>query len=259
MKSGLKPIKRDIRDRDFHRTFGSVSQVSLPSSFSIDAEFPMPDQEADGLPNGCTGYAQADLCQDEDLIVFSPKAIYDQTLAMEGNAGNYTVGCDIRDSLKATILYFGRGGYYNVQPLDSWAHGIQSTLFVNQLQRRAISVGTPWLPEFEFVGPDGIVPDDFVVPTNWTEGHNWTIPEWSQKNGQTYFTCKSWQGKRVGDNGKLYFSEIGINKLLSIPNTGAFTVSKAQPLSIQTIKVALYERVISILQEIALLLTQRSN
>lgn len=255
MNHGARRVPQDKRDFSFHKTFGSVSVAALPQEFDIDAGFPLRDQNADGLPNGCTGYSQGDLIQDEDKVEIDPKAIYDKTLERQGTPGDYTKGCDMRTSLQVTVDFFGRGGYYNVQPISKdWMYGIRSALFVNQSERRAVSVATPWLQVFETTpttGPNaGIVPDTFTVPQDWTEGHDWTTPGWVIKNGVQMLRVKSHQGRRVGDNGWLYFSRNVVNKLLSAPDVGAYTVSKKTPAQILTIKKSLMEQVISLMQSL---------
>ena len=160
IKTGVNPVKKDHRDYSFHRTFGGVTPT-FTDSLNLDAGLTMPDQETDGLGYGCTGYAQSELCVDEDKIVYFPKFTYDQTLLMESitpSDPNFEkVGCDVRDSLNSTIVYglqavgeigaqalnHRRGAYYNVdlaQGMD-WFDSLRNCLVLNQ---RSISIATPW-------------------------------------------------------------------------------------------------------------------
>lgn len=248
IKNGLKPVQHDDRDFSFHKTFGAISPIQLPPEYDVDAHIDIPDQNTEGLPFGCTGFAQADLCQDEDKIDYSAKEIYDKTLELEGQAGNYNIGCDIRDSLKIICTYYGRGGYYNVQPTVDFFDGIRSALWMNRDEGRAVSIGAPWFQSFNFVGPSGIIPETFVGDPMQQPWHNWVISGWIVKNGQTYLKGKPWQGKNFGDNGWIYFSRRNINDLLAVPYTGAFTVSKKAPVTIKTISDQDKSKLITALQ-----------
>lgn len=267
MKSGLNPVERDHRDYDYHRTFGSVSPFVLPTEYDVDAGLTMPNQELDGLPYGCTGYAQTDLCTDEDGVVYDPRFTYDMTLKDEGQWGNYNTGCDIRDSLK-TLLSYGakikdnpnddptthrRGAYFNVGPTTDFFEGVRSAMYLSRLEKRAASIGTPWFVEFERITADGILPDNPTINTN-AEWHNWVCSGWVMKQGEPYLKVKSWQGTAYGDNGWAYMSRSLYNKLLSMPYTGAFTVRKVLPEDIRTIKRTLMETLIVYLQRLLAML-----
>src|SRR5882672_11558338 len=104
MKHGVTPLKPDHRDYSFKRTFGTVAPQTLPDEYNCDAVFGFPDQNAEGYPYGCTGYCQSELCQDEDGTRYKPDYTYHKTQFMEGTVGQ-EVGCDMRDSLKSTIVY----------------------------------------------------------------------------------------------------------------------------------------------------------
>ena len=171
IKSGVTPVKKDHRDYSFHRTFGGVTP-NFANSLDLDAGLTMPDQETDGLGYGCTGYAQSELCVDEDKIIYYPKFTYDQTLMMEGitpSDPNFEkIGCDVRDSLNSTIVYglqavgetgsqalnHRRGAYYNVdlaQGMDSVqilsAIASSSTSDLSRSLRRGIRRGRPPIKE----------------------------------------------------------------------------------------------------------------
>ncbi len=100
MKNGIKKPSRilDRRKYSFHRTFGGVTPDLFPLEFSVDSGFPMKNQNAEGLPYGCTGFAQTDLCESQDLTPYNEKFVYTKTLEMEGKSGDEA--CLIEDSLK---------------------------------------------------------------------------------------------------------------------------------------------------------------
>lgn len=272
IKNGLKPIKIDHRDYSFHKTFGAVvNPVAMDAEYDCDAGITMPDQNADGLPYGCTGYTQTELCQDEDVIQFSPSYTYTKTRLMEGTYPQ-EVGCDIRDSLQSTIDYGvlpstlpsvpdsvsiddiagnnRRGQYFNVQPLATWYDGIRSALWLNRSEKRSISIGTPWYPDWEPAPGSGILPmpielDPDKAGASW---HNWKVCGWVVIGGYTYLKAKSWQGKGYGSNGWAYFSEDVINQVMAQKGCAAFTLSKAQPADVQRIELSVLQLVLSYLR-----------
>lgn len=254
IRHGTKPIKKDPRDYSFHRTFGAVSSpLVFPDEYTCDAGLTMPDQNADGYPYGCTGYATTDLCQDEDGIQYYAPFTYWKTCDMEGH--DYTTGCQIRNSLDSArvfgVLPYGfsadtfalehrRGAYFNVDKVDGldWFDSLRSALYLNRAEKRAISIGTPWFPSFErpsAFGQKGIIPLESadVSKLPW---HNWAIKGWITLGGTPYLVAKTWQGRGYGDNGYAYFSRAIINTLMAIPFTGAFTVRQFKPEDVQSVQ-----------------------
>ena len=251
MKNGLKPIAKDKRDFAYHKTFGSVG--IFPDNFSTDAALTMPDQDAvntqfnppvPALPYGCTDYAQSELCIDEDKTLYNPILLDNVTHA------NADSGCDIRVSLAAALSVYNRQAYFNVQPTTDWFDGIRSALYTAD---RSVSIGTPWMNEWRSTNA-GIIPDIFVF-TGTEPWHNWKICGWKVIDGITYLIGKTWQGVNYGDSGWAYFSRETINNVMAISGTGAFTVAPIQGATIQTIEVGLYEKCISLLQQLLGLLS----
>lgn len=262
MMTGLKFIRKDHRDYSFPRTFGSTTAFT---SCNFDAGFPILNQNTDGLPEGCTGYCQTSICQDEDKKQYLPRFTYDQTLMEEGimpsNAQFEQVGCNIRDSLASTIVYglqalgetpaqalnHRRGQYFaleQTQGLD-WFDTLRSTL---QLNQRSISVGTPWYEEFESP-QNGII----KPPVSYLESapmHNHKICGWKTINGVDYLIDASWQGTEYGDSGFCYFSREIINSLMTQPGTGAFTLTPFTAANIQNVELTVYEYLLSYLRMI---------
>lgn len=270
LNSGLKPIKKDHRDYSFHRTFGSAAPETFADSLNLDAGLTNFDQDEaslsfnpplPNLPFGCTGFAQSDLCADEDNAIYNPLFTYDQTLTMEGASEG--VGCDIRDSLNSTIVYgvqrdgetpaqalsHRRGAYYTIEQgggLD-WFDSIRSCLSLN---RRSISVGTPWYNSFQ-QPENGIV----VAPNSWDTTfapfHNWKVCGWKTINGVPYLIGKSWQGPKYADGGFCYFPREIINQLMTIDGTGAFTLTPYTNQMAQTVILTLWEYVASYMRMIS--------
>jgi hypothetical protein len=258
IQHGTQPVRPDHRNFSLNRTFGAVAQ--LPDSYLVDAGFGFPDQNADGLPYGCTGYAQSELCQDEDAAHYSPSYTYLKTRLMEGTAGQ-NVGCSITDSLKSTIVYgvqeptentdlqagtHRRAQYFQVEAVGTdMFTAIQQALILNEGEKRSVSCGTPWMREWE-TAPNGIL-HDFVFTGNepW---HNWKICGWKQINGQPYLIGKSWQGTSYGDGGWHYLSRDLCNKVFALSGTAAFTVRKATAADVQTVKLTIFSTILSYLR-----------
>lgn len=253
MKHGVLKIKPDHRDFDFNRTFRLYGGVSvLPVEFNLDAGLSMPDQNTDGLPEGCTSYAQTDLCSDEDRILYQQKFTYQKTLYMD----NLPPGspCNIRTSLNSTIVYgtlatgettdaqalnHRRGQYFSVQPSGDWFDGIRVTLMTN----RSVSIGTPWPTEWE-TPLKGVIPQSFTL-TGKEPWHNWVICGWKQVNNVPFLIGRTWQGKNYGDGGLAYFSRETINAVMKISGTGAFTLAQANPQNIQNVRLTLMQTLLS--------------
>lgn len=252
MNSGVRPVRKDHRDRSFPRTFGSTT--AFPDELNLDAGFGFPDQNADGRPDGCTGYAQTEICQDEDAIRYDPGFTYDKTRMMEGTYPQ-PVGCDIRESLTSLIAYGAlglgetteeqagyhrRGAYYNVvdsPDLDAF-DDVRSAIITN---RRSVSVATPWFSEWEQTTL-GVVPMPSSSPVAF---HNWKICGWKQILGRTYLIGKSWQGPNYGDHGYHYVSRETFNAVMEMAGSAAFTVRKADSGDYVRVKLAILTTVLS--------------
>lgn len=273
---GINPIRWHWSDYDFHRTFGTVN--TLPWDLNVDLGLTMPDQNArnemfnfPALPQGCTGYTQAELCQDADRVLYDPSFTYRKTLLMENKVGDQ--GCDIRDSLSSTIV-FGvraqgetdaqamqrhRGQYFNVTAAPDFFSGIRSAVTLN---RRSVSMGSPWFPEWHRIGPDGIMPMPYLPKLSFFGGilsalgialgsyydtlqwHNYKCSGFTTlntkgqpiRNGEIFLMIKSWQGPKFGDAGWCYMPVDVTNAVFAVPGTGAFTLAKADPSNIKNVQ-----------------------
>lgn len=254
MVGGLRPIWTDHRDYDFHKSFGSTVPASFPDSYNVDAGLWTPDQNISQaitglptippLPEGCTDYAQDDLVINQDAALYSPMLIENVTHA------NANGGGDIRAALAALKTLFNRGSYFNVTPvapLDAF-DAIRLAMLSTQSEKRAVSIGTPWFPEFE--SPlTGILPTPtnyFVARATW---HNWVICGWKIIGDQPYLIGKSWQGAGYGDKGFHYVSRPLLNSLMGISGSAAFTISKS-PAAVQTVDVSFIQWVVSFIRSL---------
>lgn len=264
IQHGTRPIARDSRDYSFRRTFGAVASGELPDSYNCDAGLTMPDQNADGYPMGCTGYTQAELCTDEDGVIYRPDFTYKKTLYMEN--ASMGSGCDIRDALKSTIVYgvqrqdettdaqavaHHRGQFFNVDKTTDYFEGIRNALWSNRLSKRSVSIGTPWFQEWHAT-QKGIIETKFAYSGNPDDypWHNWKISGWKTINGAPYLIGKTWQGKNYGDSGFAYFSRQTINDVMAIKGTAAFTLAQADPGNIQTVRLFTLQTILTYLYRI---------
>lgn len=276
IRSGITPVLPDHRNLSFPRTFGSVSPETLPDEYSCEAGFSVPDQNADGLPFGCSGYSQSELCQDEDGVRYSPEYTYRKGQLLDGTLGQ-EVGVTLKKSLKSLVVYGAlpgdvlftdatdtaldqvagpqrRGRYFEVEDkteLDSF-DDVRSALWLNRQAKRPVSVGTPWFIEWGVPNPgglNGILPDFYYNgnPNNYP-WHNFKVSGWKQINGQSYLVGKPWQGPNYGDKGYVYFSREVFNKVMKIRETGAFTVARATPADLQRVTLSILETIVSYLR-----------
>lgn len=256
MKSGLKRIYPSRKDFDHHKSFGTLGlPTGLPTTFDVDAGLWVPNQlvpmNYPGIPpvpalfEGCTDYAQTDLCMDEDGLQYSPMAL---ELLTHANANG---GADIRVSLKAAITVFGRSAYFNIRPsypLDFF-DAVRLAMYAAQPEKRAVSVGSIWYPQWEVIGSDGILPMPPELHLNgpW---HNWVVCGWTTINGVLYLKGKSWQGEAYGDHGFHYISREVFNSIMSVYGTGAFTISKTTPGQIFTVDMTVLQSIVAFIRQL---------
>jgi len=256
IKSGLDPVQPDRRDYSLLHTFGAVTPEpsGLPDDFSIydgrtvpnqmdfDARFtpPLPP-----LPMGCTGESQTFSSGLQDGKLFNPKFTYERT-PPGGNGGR-----GMRESLSCTIkvglqdeqntVGFNRTAYFNCYgsgKIDDF-DASRIAIWINQSEKRSVSVGSYWYPEFDTPDQNGVLP----IPSFKLQGasmHNWIVTGWKTINGKPHLECLSWQGSQYGKNGMAYVSRELFNALMGQPYTGAFTLTNIQgqgavPVGIQAI------------------------
>lgn len=260
VNNGTKAVRKDHRRYSFHRTFGGTT--AIPDEFNLDAGLTMPDQDTDGLPMGCTGYALTEVCQDKDKIIYKPRYSYDKSLQIDGiDPGDPQfehVGIELTTGLKSGIVYGVQGAnettdaealkhrigdYYDaidgsgMDCFDSLRSAMWNT-------NQSLYVGTPWLA-FWSDPQAGVIPDTEIKPTASTPWHCWKICGTKKINGQIYLIGKTWQGTNYGDNGWAYFSRIVINKVFAISGSVAFVLVPYSGQTIQTVKLSIISTIIS--------------
>lgn len=256
IKNGVRPIAyRDHRTYDFHKTFGSTTLDY--SEFSLDSGLTMRDQNADGYPQGCTGYTQTDCATDQDKLVYEPKYTYEKTLMMDGQEPN--TPASVMTSLKSTTVYgvqetgkvgeeftHRRAPYFIIKKLGNHFDGIVSAM---RLKHVSVSCASPWPQDIERAGSDGVV-TIYDYPMTFDSGHNYKVCGIKKVGTEPRLIVKSWQGNDFGDKGFCYFSRTQINKLLSYPGSGAFANVHADGTTIQAVTMTIMETIISYLRMI---------
>lgn len=249
----------DHRDIAYHRTFGSVATPLPLMEYNYDAGFGMQDQNADGLPNGCTGYDNTEVAQDFDRVQYKAVYTYEKTLEMQG----LPIGspCDMRKSLESTIVYgvqkgdettdlqaetHRQGPYLNVELVAGmdWFDSLRLALRNNT--NRSVALATPWFQEWESTPSTGCVTSLFVIGD--VDNQEWHAHKFCGEkviDGVPYIMDKSWQGSKIGDRGWLYFDRTAVNRLMAISGTEAFIRLPVGMLTVQTIKLDILETIFS--------------
>lgn len=256
ISSGILRNRYDLRDFSFERTLGSVSPAELPAEYNADRTGEFPDQNADGYPNGCTGYTQNDLGQNELDNKFDPAYVYKNTLTL-ANLPPHSP-CQVRDSLRAVqhwglqprdggnALDYKRGKYFDVDKVEgSYFEGVRSALWLNRLDHRTVSVGSPWF--WGTILPTGGI---FPVPKKykWVSGHNWEAVGWKTIDGKPYLICKAWAGPNWGDRGYGYMSKEIFDKLMNVSGSSLYTQVNWDKDAAKTIKLDLQEFILDLLR-----------
>lgn len=265
---GTRPAKLDTRDLSFHRTFplaGAIAPALLPlMEYNYDLGRRMQNQNELGMPYGCTGMTQPEICSNQDGVLYKERYTYEKTCLMENHPDDQ--GCDIRTSFKSLMVYglqaedettdqqamqHIRGPYFNVDkaPGRDWFDSFRIALRAGAATKTCISLGIPWMTEFGAVGSDGILTSHFVydgVPEHYS-WHDSMISGEHTINGVPYLIDKSWQGKNVGDKGWVYFDRETFNKVFDNWGTLGMWPSKETPDNVVKIKVEIYRQVLDFL------------
>lgn len=242
MQSGLNKIKPDRRDYSLLHTFGAVGYDTkgLPEMFSIYDGRVIPNQNTFDtrfipnlrpLPYGCSGESQSFIGGLEDNALYRPDDLYDHTPPYRDGTGR-----DMRQSLQVTIdrgyaladgtLGGKRKAYftcYGAGAIDDY-DAARIALYINQEEKRAVSVGSYWYKEF--LNP---VNGSLQLPsfnTNEATLHNYIVTGWRTVRGVEELEVISWQGMNYGQQGLCYMSRAIYNALMAQPYSAAFTLTK---------------------------------
>lgn len=266
IRSGIQPVTLDLNDFSWHgtfRQFGATSLPQLPNEFSVDAGLTIPDQNRDGYPWGCTGYAQGDNSVDELGLPVRYPFIYLKTCFYENHDTNE--GCLVRNSLKMTRDYGiqlatettdeeaaqHRGGYYfNVYDdggLD-WFDSIRVAIWK---EHKGASLCSPWFNSWNSIANHGLLPTPLYFELQTAKKHpdklpwhNYSCKGWKMINSQPYLLIKSWKGKEYADNGWAYMDRSTANTVFELRGSGIFMQTHANKDDIVSIQISMLETVV---------------
>lgn len=234
MNSGLNKIRPSRKDYSLLHTYGSTSWAGLPDSFSIYDGRTIPNQDENdtrfpftipALPNGCTGEAGAFETGLQDGVLYNPQDLY-----MATPPGNPYTGRDMRAMLQTLIergvkdangnlspkrlAYFNCYGAGAIDDFDACRIG----LFINQNEKRGVYIGSYW--EWSSNPPAA----QLFVPTYSTNAplHCYLATGWTADGLEVI----PWLGGTLGDKGKFYVSREIFNRLMQMPWTGCYTITK---------------------------------
>lgn len=280
IRHGAKPTLLDKRDYSYHRTFPHFAAAAPKDlellTYSYDTSGIIPDQNADGLPYGCTGYTQAHIKGNQDKRRYLPSYTYLKTCLMEGHAADQ--GCDIRISAKSLRVY-GALASDDVQDVDGIPQETQDSLAAKnksgqsfnvdraprrdwfdsfrialRAQKQGISIGTPWFSAFSEVSGLGILPmpypfefRDAKSDPNTVNWHDYAFYGETIIGGAPHIVALTWQGKGVGDNGIIYFNREVFNATFDMWGTIGLVTAVAKPEDIMTIKLDMFQTILTFL------------
>lgn len=244
IKGGLAKIKPRRKDYSLLHTFGALGfdTTTLPANFSVYDGRQIPDQNAldnrfapavRPLPYGCVGETGTFDAGIQDNETYRPDDFY---FAIP--PGTDGTGRDIRKGLDTAVnrgfklsdgsigakrtAYFNCYGAGKIDDFDA----ARIALWINQMEKRSVWVGTFWYPEFEHPDANGSLPlPSFNIADATLHEHlvtGWrTLPD-----GTVELEDISWQGMDFAKGGLDYISREKYNALMAQPYTGAFTTTK---------------------------------
>lgn len=252
MTSGTYKVKIDHRDYSFHKSFNHApGSVPFPPSYNTDAGLTMPNQNianpfynptAPALFKGCTSYTATELAIDLGV----PPEIISPMLVENITQSNARGGYDLRQALLAGVKIELYDGIFNIQAKgQDMFDAVRDAMVSGGTQKRSVAIASKWLPSFESISSDGVIPANVNVNDPNLTYHAWKICGWLTIGDQVYIVAKSWQGRGYGNGGLCYFSRPVFNQLMSQSGAAAFTAYKGELPPIQTIDVTFLQWIIS--------------
>ncbi len=249
IKSGLQPILKDARDFDYHKTYGSALQPTLPDTYSVSQGW-FPNQEiADNsftppvppLPYGCTEWTPCVVCGDEDQRRYNPEYLENLIHANASGGGQIrtALGAIVKNGLQADdgTISKNHQGYFNVNPQGNidWFDAVRLALYSTYNEKRAVIIGSYFYASWE---TNGILP----APSGNKSLHCWSVEGWTTVNSQPYLQCNFLIGI---DYNSCLMSRPIFNQIMSEPYCAAFTIEKDIPGVVQTVDMSIIDRLIN--------------
>lgn len=245
MNHGTKPERLRRRDYDFLQSYhpqifaGTAQYPQFPKEFLTDNTNWLPNQNAEGQPEGCTNYSTTKLAR----ILGVSNATVDAIEAVtHANAlGGFGVLASI-DAARRTLNWFGWRFTIQTKGMLDYTDAFRLAQVSGLPEQRAITWGTPWFPSWEQAALNGqrIMP----MPTpaelaqvhsspNSLPWHNHVLDGWSENfpiaPGRLLYRDDSWQGSDID---YLYFPREVINVVQDLFGTVAVTATSVTPPSI---------------------------
>jgi hypothetical protein len=230
--NGLHKTKRDPRDYDLVKTFGSTTVLSLPDYYFSAKPLVKNQYNSDF----CTAFACSAVAEDQDGVEFSPEWFFAQEQAL--NPTMY--GQDLRTAVKTATkvgflpkklapfsladespdflrissnwadysvvskLYLKKG-YFNVQRYGTYDifDSIRIALWLNRNAHRSILTGANWYGSWSNA-EGGVIPEKY--DTNFGTLHAFKIFGWRQIDGESYLMIQNSEGVEKGFEGIFYMS-----------------------------------------------------
>lgn len=252
IKNGTRPTKPRHLNRDYLKSFhpqiyaGTQAPPVFPAEFLTDDGSWMPNQNADGLPEGCTDYAQSNLAKNLGESV-TPQELEAVTHANASGGYSIQMSLDAARKLGWFTYTYQIAATGPLDYFDTFRLAQSSGL----PEKRSISWGTPWFSSWEQAAMQGIKIMPMPTPQELAQAqsnpgslpwHNSMLDGWTQENGVLAYRDKSWQGAPVD---YLYFTRDVINTIMTLNGTAAFTATNMVPNSVQTIDLSFIDKWLS--------------
>lgn len=235
MINGTKPHRLKFWEFDYIKSFhpeiamGTASYPQFPAEFLTDKTGWKPDQNADGLPFGCTSYATTKLAR----ILGVTDATVDkiEALTQSNKKGGYGVIASM--DMARTVL-----GWFK------WRYIIQATGMLDFFdahrlaqvsglpEQRALTIGTPWFLSWEQAAQSGQKVMPMPTPTelqqahsnpNSLSWHDWVADGWSQNFIEAPGKLLYRVGSHQGPIDYLYADRAVFNVVLNLYGTVSAT------------------------------------
>lgn len=259
IRGGTKPNRLRLLDKDYIKSFHSELHAGsrtlqqeleikcgapqFPVEYLTDKTGWLPDQNAEGQPEGCTNYAQTKLARILGVVEATPQ------MAEQVTHANANGGMGILDSFDLIISKLGWfKARYIIQATGGLSFFEASKLAqISGLpEQRAISTVSPWFSSWEKAAQSGInlmpmptAAELLQAHTNPTSlpWHNYVCDGWSPNFpgyvGNTLYRLDSWQGPLD----YLYLDQATINVVMDLYGTAQAVATNNEALSPTTISL----------------------
>lgn len=234
-KFGLKPVKKDFRDKNHHATFGTLPLSQLPENYVLESVVLNQNGEKCTAYSACAVRASMlgkemdaeDFWNKEAIIAGSYSAEgYDLKIPMKTGVKLGFNGLDGTEN-KANVYLSVKDDVYDL--FDD----IRVAIWQGVDEKRTIETGVKWRMIWDDA-KDGIIPS--IDDKNFLGGHAIKIAGWKTINGVCYLIVQnSWGLSAPGSfNGLYYFPREVVNRDFTFGNfyfTDQITKEQAQAYS----------------------------